>query len=248
MTAIQKQVIPDEVADIRDEVQKTETTYIRALTRPIDTPGSLTKSKLIGQPYMPLNTEYPTDENNEPMHFLAQINFSEAPELAPFPSKGMLQFYVANDDSQGLHISDPYNAKKQLELQTTQNNFRILYFPDVITNEDELVRNSAPECEDSPVMDMAELDFVKLTEYMPMTDFRFDQLFGEDYFIDENKNVDKDKLYAYEENISSPGCKIGGYPEFVQGDVRELTDNPGCGQFFYSARGVRETGFLTGTV
>ena len=53
------------------------------------------KSKLGGSYY------WPTEEGPE-LQFLAQINFEELPENDIFPKTGLLQFFIADDDSWGL--------------------------------------------------------------------------------------------------------------------------------------------------
>lgn len=59
------------------------------------------ESKLGGCPYLEDLKDYPLDEKGRPMMFLAQINFEEMPPLPDFPSKGLLQFYIVDDDCYG---------------------------------------------------------------------------------------------------------------------------------------------------
>ena len=51
-------------------------------------------SKLLGTPYIPENFKYPIDKNGKAMKLLIQINFEEMPNIADFPKKGILQFYI----------------------------------------------------------------------------------------------------------------------------------------------------------
>ena len=51
--------------------------------------------------------------------FLAQINFSELPENDIFPKKGLLQFFVLNDDCYGL-----FN-------ETEKDGFKVVYHEDI---------------------------------------------------------------------------------------------------------------------
>ena len=41
-------------------------------------------------------------ENGPELQFLAQINFEELPENDIFPKTGLLQFFVADDDSREI--------------------------------------------------------------------------------------------------------------------------------------------------
>ena len=59
------------------------------------------KSKLGGSFYWPT-------ENGPEMQFLAQINFEELPENDIFPKTGLLQFFVADDDSWGLFAENSH--------------------------------------------------------------------------------------------------------------------------------------------
>ncbi|MGV2794629.1 DUF1963 domain-containing protein, partial [Clostridium perfringens] len=60
------------------------------------------ESKLGGCPYLKNIKDYPMDEAGEPMLFLAQINLADLEKLDELPERGLLQFYVANDDMFGL--------------------------------------------------------------------------------------------------------------------------------------------------
>jgi uncharacterized protein YwqG len=59
--------------------------------------SSVMRSKTGGTPYWPRGKPYPKD-----MAFLAQINFEEVPATGVLPEKGMLQFFIKDDDVYGL--------------------------------------------------------------------------------------------------------------------------------------------------
>ena len=44
---------------------------------------------------MPITIEYPKDKLGNPMILVAQINFSEIPQLENYPTDGILQFYIS---------------------------------------------------------------------------------------------------------------------------------------------------------
>ncbi|NES65387.1 MAG: DUF1963 domain-containing protein, partial [Okeania sp. SIO2D1] len=67
--------------------------------------------------YLPKGFDYPKTPEGEYLYLLAQINFAETPHLESFPEKGILQFYITNDDRYGLPDSEDVFE---------QNRYRIL--------------------------------------------------------------------------------------------------------------------------
>jgi uncharacterized protein YwqG len=80
-------------------------------------------------PYLPKGYEFPKDSNGKYMHLLAQLNFEEifaqVPYLAPFPKKGILQFYIGRT---GMYGMDTENLENQKD-------FKVLYFPEIDIND-----------------------------------------------------------------------------------------------------------------
>ena len=172
----------------------------------------LWQSKVGGFPYLPKDHEYPTDPNGCPLLLQVQINFADVPKLDMYPDKGILQIYLGNADGfpYGLNLADGMD----------QSYFRVLYFPEVIYDKDALVTDFEflpIDRSGLPCSDIAPIEFD--LKYGPISkgDYRFDQLLlggsddNEAYEITE----------AYPEKFSGYGSKLGGYPEFVQGDPRE---------------------------
>jgi uncharacterized protein YwqG len=96
--------------------------------------------------------------------------------LAPFPEKGILQFYIYDDDLYGMDFDDGENP----------DTFRVLYFPEVIRDEKALQTGFSmirdydllphhPEVSYPLTFELAE-------EVVPSTDYRFGQTFGADFF------------------------------------------------------------------
>lgn len=225
MTTEYKQEIPDVFASCKEKILSSAREYIRILPQPKRTELMPWESKFLGQPYLPKGYRYPQDADGKPLHFLAQINFSEVPRLLPFPEKGILQFYVAKNESFGLEFpepsNEPYNPNKLLQFQTTAKNFRVLYFPDIIQDVDALQTGTDHEYEFSPIATESSLRFAIEKEYVPISDHAFEKLLGDEIF--NRDGVFSDELWdAYTESIDSSGCKIGGYAFFVQGDIREI--------------------------
>lgn len=106
-------------------IEKRLGNYHLQLT-PADEPCTLYSSKLGGMPYMPKDFDYPTNSGNKPLRLLCQLNFEKLPPMKPFPEKGILQIYLYDDGK--LDMAD---------CQTTseQDNFRVIYFEDILRRE-----------------------------------------------------------------------------------------------------------------
>ena len=106
-------------------------------------------SKLGGIPYFPKAISYPVNKEGIPLAFLAQINLSDIfdhpelqiiaekdPYLKYFPKQGILSFYYDINDLMGLTY--PRNYQPDWE----KRGYRVLYFPEIITDEADLSRES----------------------------------------------------------------------------------------------------------
>jgi uncharacterized protein YwqG len=222
MTAAYRQEIPYAFDACKEKILASAREYIRIHPQPKTKELLPWESKFLGQPYLPKGYSYPQDAEGKPLHFLAQINFSDVPRLVPFPEKGILQFYVAKDELFGLELPEPSDdTNKRLQLQTTAKNFRVLYFPEILENIDALQMETDHEYEFSPIETESSLRFTIEKEYVPTSDKSFEKLIGDEIFT--KNGVSSDELWdAYTESIDSSGCKIGGYAFFMQGDVREI--------------------------
>jgi HEAT repeat protein/uncharacterized protein YwqG len=190
-----------EFGPFQGNIEATIQPYIEVCAQPEDR-MLLWHSKFGGRPYLPQGTAYPTTPDGRHLFLLAQINFAQVPRLEPFPREGILQFYIADDGQHGMNYDD----------LTTQEGFRVLYFPQVVEDEKELVTGLSflPKHVDSPFSKPRSLTFAR--RYAPISagDYRFESaVFGKDISRPE------EKLQVYERIISSYGDKIGGYPYFV---------------------------------
>ncbi|MBR1391634.1 MAG: DUF1963 domain-containing protein [Lachnospiraceae bacterium] len=192
-------------------------------------------SKIGGVPYFPKDMEYPYGKSNsfqgQPLSLLAQLNFERLPHIPDFPTKGILQFFIAADDLYGM-------TPKYGDPRTRQENFRVIYHENIITDESKLL--SADEIPKYTGSEECYLPFrgaYKLIahepEMMPVTtaDFRFNEEFVkyyneladepiDDFWDLEGELCDKfDKLceLMYRD---IPDAVIGGYPVFTQWDPR----------------------------
>ena len=160
-------------------------------------------SKLGGCPYLKSSEDYPIDEDGNPMLFLAQINLADLENLDELPEKGLLQFFVVNDDMYGLE--DPILVK---------------YIEDYEENEEQLVKKHPYENEEHnwnlPFTHSGKMYFT--TREMPMSSS-----------LDLFREIFKNKLSEEEYEKLSDDCyssdsRVGGYPYFVQNDYIGFDD------------------------
>lgn len=211
MTTILNRNLPDELKPFQLNIESTSKSYIE-IKATKDSQLNLWQSKFGGFPYLPKTFPYPKDSKNQPMVLLAQINFNETPKLDIFPQSGILQFYISNnDDLYGLNFKD----------QSDQNGFRVLYFPEIIQDKDQLIVNFdfLPKVDMVPLGESCKLEYS--LQHMPVStvDYHF-----EEKIFNTNKPSSDDikyKIYdQYEELFPAIGHKIGGYPFFTQHDPR----------------------------
>jgi uncharacterized protein YwqG len=203
--------LPPELKAFRSRIEATIKPYIK-ITAKVEEKMTLWQSKFGGLPYLPKNREYPKSSNGQVMSLLAQINFAEVPKLEPFPEKGILQFYIASDDDlYGMNFED----------MTRQENFRILFFPEVAKDENNLLTNFdfLPTFDYMPVSEPCSLTFAQQYEPISVEDYQFEEkIFGEN--IPEPKEKRYEIYDKYQALFRPEGHKIGGYPYFTQFDPR----------------------------
>ncbi|GJM31508.1 MAG: hypothetical protein DHS20C18_05090 [Saprospiraceae bacterium] len=209
--------IPEELLPFKEQLLATKQPFIEII--PAETaPEHPWQSKFGGNPYLPKGTEFPRDPEGRHLFFLAQINFEEVPEFAPFPAKGMLQFYIADDELFGQNPDQPKE----------QHRFRVLYFPETITDTSQLQSDFSflPEYGELPVYPGQSygMIFEMSREIVPFTDYQFAHHFSEDFFAQFGEKQ-WEVLGLYQEEVSSEGHKIGGYAHFAQEDFRS-PENP----------------------
>lgn len=214
---------------IKELKRKTAKPCISLKTALVDT--TQFDSKVGGVPYMPNNFEYPhSTTNGEPLRLLAQINFEQMPHLEDFPTKGILQFYIQDDedsdDMYGLDFDHP----------TTQDNFRIIYHENVdytannthilpkfkqSTTDNFIVQHECkliPTLTEQSILLCDDVDFECEFEkafkslYPNATDEDFKK-----FYEDEEETIWDEYENKYDDIIPHT---IGGYPFFTQGDPR----------------------------
>ena len=179
----------------------------------------LTASKFGGVPYWDLQKPYPVDDNGNQLALLAQIDLAELPPLPDFPQKGLLQFFISNDDLAGMDFDN----------RLSQKGWRVVYHESVNPNiTEKQVLDLAIPLENMPLGDTQyQLSFDLGSQSMGLADYRFEKLFKttaeklkiefdeDDELLDLIEEETYDKLHN-----STAGHHIGGYPIFTQDDPR----------------------------
>ncbi len=208
--------LPPELEPFRQQWSSTQQCYIR-ITPQSERPTSWWESKIGGLPYLPKDCPYPTAPDGRPLFFLAQINFSDVPALPPFPEEGILQFYINDDNLYGMDFDEG-------ERQT---HFRVLYFSPPLLDEKALQTHLTPPADYDTLPHHPErsfpLRFERAEEWVPISDYRFWQHFGADFFLQFGPK-EWDITDAAGRAVRSDGHKIGGYAYFTQDDPRSPAD------------------------
>ena len=208
--------IPNPLAAYRKPIEASVQPFIRIRTE-ADIETSIVASKFGGNPYLPQGTDYPTDVEGQPLFLLAQINCSDLPPLdgTPleyFPSRGILQFYIADDDLYGL---DP-------EQPDTPDYFRVVYHAEVDRKNCVKDFSFLPYFDDMPLDDIYALSFELAEAPVSLQDVRFDRTFEESpyVFFDQFGSDAVEVKGAYARLSQAVGHKMGGYAHFTQEDPR----------------------------
>ncbi len=202
--AIEKyQVSYSMLINIKNNVQRwTDHTGEPAISFTLD--GTDSKSIIGGK----INVNAPIGSDGRPLRLLAAIFCSELPPNTAFPPKGVIRFYIANDDLYGADFDMP----------TLQKNFRVLYDPDeykFITGEYGGNDDEFAVCGSHRV----KFNYIS-KDPLTFCDYRFDDNFESavsNGIVTPECRDDDDFMEA----IGSDASKLGGYPMFTQYDPRE---------------------------
>ncbi|MGK7874924.1 MAG: YwqG family protein, partial [Xenococcaceae cyanobacterium] len=185
----------------REKIEATIKPYIQ-IKAEISDELTWWQSKFGGLPYLPKGVEYPQNPYGDYLYLLAQINFAEVPPLEGFPEKGILQFYIADDDLYGLDFDDP----------TQQSGFRIFYFEHVDLQVENLITNFdfLPESPDYfPLNGCFSLKFASKFLPISVADYKFPMLVGQELY---NLLEEDDYIFdEYTDKFPGGSHKIGGY-------------------------------------
>lgn len=181
----------------------------------------LLTSKYGGLPYIPKAGMPPCDREGRQLRLLAQLNMCELPSTDFMPEKGLLQFWALNDRMYGLALNH----------DNLNGTYRIVYheqFEADMTTE-EVLQKYHPWYEEGfenhfSINHEFALKFNPGEERMGADDSRWDKLFAERW----NQKHPEMEVYGMEDLPNaldaSEYCsygeknKIGGYPNYVQGN------------------------------
>ncbi len=203
--------VPAVLSKYANELIELQREYISVNAEPLDDdllndPLNKKQSKFLGNPFLPIDYEYPKDKNGKPMVLIAQINFSEMPRLKGFPTSGLLQLYFPVHDWWDIGVE------------------KIVYL-----NDDDLEKESLndfsfvekSDYDEMPVNRIHELKFNKSIDTGCSEDSQFSFSFGGlDYWDFEDSLSEREKE-EFNNYFSSTGHKIGGYADFTQSDPRD---------------------------
>jgi len=227
----------DKIIELANVIKRNTKTENYSIKIESDNP-EIYDSKIGGLPYWTDN-EYPVGPDDQKLFLLAQINFEKEKVDSPLPTTGMLQFFILDDDLNGLDFDDPVK----------QVGFKVIYHEKVdynITKESiekrkEIVEaNSDIEC--NPLEGEFKISLHKNVDYIYNSDYRFDEIFKKAYkevygkemegkfYFDVLSDSDSEKLFDEIEKGDEKGDekekakgnhKMLGYPFFTQTDPRE---------------------------
>ncbi len=176
-------------------------------------------SKIGGFPYLTDINDYPVDDNNNYLCFLGQINFEELPQLKEYPKKGILQFYIKQDEEYyGMDEDNP----------TNQKNFKVKFIENI--SKDNYIKDfsfAKPNFNLLPITDKEiMISFDEDAELMPVNESYFitKQLHINGKFLGCNDFFKEDALQQKYQGIVDKtlnNSKIGGYPSFLNTNPRD---------------------------
>ena len=204
--------LPSALEPFRDKILATRRTFVSIKAQPVISPLPSTASCIGGTPWLPSADLWPRSADGKPFRFLAQINFAEVPALDKFPTEGLLQFYIGDNDLYGMDFDDG----------AAGTGHRVLYFPAAQLSEPGTPVDTSTFgfSEYTPLGDYAcSMSFSLSEEVVSMQDIACETLF-DDTFWEPIGDSKWDVIDAYNTDHTSTGHKIGGYAFFTQSDPR----------------------------
>ena len=203
--------VPSILSEYSKELIELQREYISVNARAIDSGLlndfiELKQSKFLGNPFFPIDSEYPKDKDGKPMVLIAQINFSELPELRGFPRSGLLQLYFPVD-----YWWDMGSEKIVFHSNEDMKKESIKDFS--------FIKESAYD--EMPINRIHELKFTKSIDTGCSEDSQFSFNFGGRDYWDFEDSLPEDAKEDFDNYFSSAGHKIGGYADFTQSDPRD---------------------------
>ena len=183
---------PKELEKFREKLESTYKPCNEIKFVPCETKAW--ESKIGGCPYLEKAEDYPRDENGNPMFFMAQINLEEMPPLEDFPTKGILQFYVVDDNDYGLE--DPC---------------KVIYIEEYSKDESKLLTKNP--FEDKYIMEYPPFEKSGKAVFTQRQDVIGFCCNGYNEIANDVNEEEEKILFDF---CYTAGSKMGGYPCFIQ--------------------------------
>ncbi|MER1986318.1 MAG: YwqG family protein [Solibacillus sp.] len=208
MSSSKSFIMPDEFLPIQLTLQSSicETTI---LTPTAIQPNTL-QSKLAGYPYLPKNEQPVLDDNGQPMLLLAQLNFADIIAPKEFPTEGILQFFIAQ------------NCYEDYTLEQANSLFSVRYYSTITSDLDISTPNYLHDANFTNFPIHYEQLLVSHTHFEPVsaTDFRLAHYIDSNFLAQPFTTGGQTLHDIYFEYFLSADHKIGGYPYFIDEDIR----------------------------
>ncbi|MGH8082341.1 MAG: YwqG family protein [Lysobacter sp.] len=220
------------LAPAADALQRSERPVARISLQDLDTDDTGV-SKVGGRAYWAASRDYPRDPKGQPLFLLAQIKLSEVPKMPGYPERGLLQFFIANDEFYGAAL-DEANGAGRMQALAQQKGFRVVYWPDA--SAPAVILPPAPAHADSLPFDPGKprrMRFSADHESIGLNDAGLSKALGgeiddavERYSAShpDDHSSAEDLHDSVADYLERTGHKLGGYPDFTQSDPRDASD------------------------
>ncbi|MBE9052474.1 DUF1963 domain-containing protein [Nostocales cyanobacterium LEGE 11386] len=223
--------LPSQFEPLRSFLQQNLVPYIKIqvgeqvgsmdfFNRGTGDPLTVWQSKIGGNPYFPKTADYPIDPGTgKAMPLLMQINCADVPSIAgfDFPQVGILQFYL------GFEPAD---------ASATPGKYRVLYFPEILTNPSDLMTDFSFIERDRTIREI-------YPEVYPITFSASRDLFWESQYSEDLDSPEEfaelceefDKWiceYNDQHRTDKLGSKLGGYVD-LHSDTNEIAERANGG-------------------
>ncbi len=145
----------------------------------------------------------PVDADGQPMRQLCALYCSELPPLEDFPQKGILRFFLTDNEDLALDSRNP----------TNQNRFRVLY-----QEEEALLPGKNPPISAFfPIREQYFLQFsLEAQQPMSVCSWEYHKACSLLNLAEDDDQI----IELLEQSFPADGHRIGGYPKFTQDDPR----------------------------
>ena len=137
---------------------------------------SVSSSKFAGAPYLPVGAVHPKDVHGRYLLLLAQINLSDIDIGEPFPSEGMLQFFISE------------RCYEYVKINSAEKHFFVRYYPSIL-NPLQLTKDFSylATCDYAtfPIEKEQGIQFHSVIEPVSATDYRLAHFFNPSLFANE---------------------------------------------------------------